>query len=139
MALARVKGERDDKMVNRAVRKLKLYPYQWKKKTHQKTQQSQRDVYEMTIHRKESRKRATSLRCANWPNDGQSSIIHEFHFVYTKIQQIQFRVLTGEIRNCVTHNNQMEDKTGSSHLALSLQEYLQMQQIFFLAHQKDMI
>ena len=44
MALARVKEERDDKMVNRAVRKLKLYPYKWNKR-HIKKHSSHRGMY----------------------------------------------------------------------------------------------
>ena len=91
MALSTVKGERDDNMLNRAVRKLKLYPISGKKdtpKNKQKAQQSQRDICEMTTHSKQSRKTSTSLNCTTWPNDGQSTIIHEFHFVYMKIQQI---------------------------------------------------
>lgn len=121
---------RDDKMVNRAVTKVKLYPHKQKKR-HQKTQQSQRDVYEMTVHSsKESRKRSTSLRCATWPTDGQSTITHEFHFAYTKIQQIQFRILAGEIRNYVTHNNQMEDKTRSSLSTFTLGIFANVANIF---------
>lgn len=121
---------RDDTMINRAVRKLKLYPYKQKKR-HQKTQQSQRDVYEMTVHSsKESRKRSTSLRCAIWPNGGQSTITHEFHFAYTKIQQIQFRILAGKIRNYVMHNNQMKDKTGSSLSTFTLGIFANVANIF---------
>ena len=55
MALSTVKGERDDNMLNRAVRKLKLYPISGKKdtpKNKQKAQQSQRDICEMTTHSK---------------------------------------------------------------------------------------
>ena len=82
MALSTVKGERDDNMLNRAVRKLKLYPINGKKdtpKNKQKAQQSQRDICEMTTHSKQSRKTSTSLNCTTWPNDGQSTIIHAFH------------------------------------------------------------